>query len=86
MIRVVQRRHIENGKQKDNLIKTYLRFHSGENRWNYLQKDLLLCPDKRFCFLAGLLDATLLRGWLRGVSYLSLVATIRYSGSPQSVN
>ena len=30
--RVVHRRHIGNGKQKDNLIKTYLRFYSGENR------------------------------------------------------
>ena len=29
--RAVHRRHIEDGKQKDNLIKTYLRFYSGEN-------------------------------------------------------
>ena len=35
------------------------------------------CPDKRLCFLAEKSDSKMLRGWLRGVSYMQRFATIR---------
>ena len=42
---------------------------------------LMYSPDKRPCFLAGKSDSTMLRGWLRGVSYLLRFATVHhYSG------
>ena len=60
--RAVHRRHIENGKQKDNLIKTYLRFTAVKTGEIMFRKTF--CSDKRLCFLAGKSDSTMLRGSL----------------------
>ena len=71
-VRAVHRRHKKNIKHKDNLIKTYLRFCSGENRRNYVYKHLLICPDKHLCFLAGKSHPTLLRYWVPNFCQSSL--------------
>ena len=60
--RAVHRRHTENGKQKDNLIKTYLRFTAVKTGEIMFRKTF--CSDKRLCFLAGKSDSTMLRGSL----------------------